>query len=109
MFRLQIGTDWLRIQDDFFSRVTTFTLQDNWALRSWVYIYLYSDGVNSIKGFGCYTTDFSPPLNELTQPGTFDMAAYEGNHFLRVGTKNNDSQNVSTIRKLVVFKGRAIS
>ena len=37
------------------------------------------------------------------------MASYEGNHHLRVGSKNNGVQIVTTVRKLAVFKGLAIS
>ena len=78
-------------------------------MRPWVYIYIYSDATNSKIGNGGYGIELTPPLREYSEPGTFDMAAYEGNHFLRVGSKNDDTQNLSTIRKLVVFKGIAIS
>ena len=37
------------------------------------------------------------------------MSPYEGSHFIRLGTKNNDLENVSSIRKMVIFKGLAIS
>ena len=60
-------------------------------------------------GFGGYSPTAATPVSEYSEPGSFDMAPYEGNHYVRIGTKNNDGEPLGAIRKMVVFKGVAIS
>ena len=36
------------------------------------------------------------------------MDTYAGTHVMRMGTKNNDQEPVSNLRKLIIFKGTAI-
>ena len=97
------------VQNIFFASDQTISFELKWAQKSWVYVYIYSDAANSKIGFGGYAPELSPALREYSEGGTFDMASYEGNHHLRVGSKNNGVQIVTTVRKLAVFKGLAIS
>lgn len=91
------------------SATQAISFASNWAKVSWVYVYFFSDAANSKMGFGAYSPTNSTPLSEFSEAGSFDMTPYEGTHSVRIGTNNNNGENVSSIRKMVIFKGLAIS
>ena len=80
VFRMQVKASELKLMEGMLSDSRTITIGNNWAATSWVYVYIFSDGLNSQRGFGAYVPTNTPPIAEYSESGVFDMANYENTY-----------------------------
>ena len=76
----------------------------DWAKGSWVMIYIFS--TSSLHGVGAYIP--GEAIIESTNSGSYDMTSFESSKIIRIGSKNNNTQGLSNLRKLLIFKGTGI-
>lgn len=80
----------------------------NWAKERWVMIYIFSDQSANLFGYGAYASGVGSEYFEERASGSFNMDTFAGSYKMRIGSRNDNIQPVSNLRKLLIFKGTAI-
>ena len=96
----------IRIADGHINDVMSMT--DGWFKDQWVMCYIFSDQSANKYGFGAFAPGVGSEYFEKSATGTFDLDTYAGSYKMRIGTRSDDSQPVSNLRKILLFKGTAI-
>ena len=71
-------------------------------------VYIFSDKSANKYGYGTFAPGVGTQYYEYSIVGTFNMDAYAVSNSMRIGTKNDDKDPISNLRKLLIFKGTAI-
>lgn len=82
-------------------------MDSGWAREQWVMLYIFSDQNANKYGFGAFAPGVGVEYFEYSVTGTFNMDSYSS-YKMRIGTRTDDKEPISNLRKLLIFKGTSI-